>query len=294
MPDTPQAKIEERWGKVRTWAKTHGTGEAPARALERLSFDVKWRWQDETKDGRTVIPRIERDTLSSAAREALEQFVNWQKSGAPFAPRECLNDDKPLRLYRLGRVSLYTASGAAELDQVEAVLALAQRMRRRGTLVDVAVSGGLIERAAIWSENRDVKFPPSFAKYDPQYSEIHGALARTALCSRETMAKADAPWIERHPAPPWGSNRPRPLWGLVRTAREARVHKDFHGRVLERGYTVRDDWRKLKQVYDEELEKRPKSLMLDFAIFYREVIKDVGEAMDKYLELRGSRGPKPD
>jgi hypothetical protein len=288
MPETSPEIIDARWAKVTEWARVDGSADEPSQELARAAeafSDFELEGPPSGLPGPHA-PTIEFQSLSSERRAALTGLVSWFQGGAPFPPRHCDIDAAPLPLhaYKLGRVALATATQAEDLVRVEAVLALAQRMRQRGNLVELALGARLAETAAEWSRERRVLFPEAFARYQPRPGEIHAALCRDAVCSASLLDP------DRHSREhsPFGDGNGVPF-GLVSMNRERRVLMDFYGAFLERANAVRDDWRQVERLYGQAAEDRPKSVVLDAVVVQASLIAGVGAAMDGYDEIVTAR-----
>ncbi len=186
----------------------------------------------------------------------------------------------------MGQAALFTAQDADDLPQVEATLALAQRQRKAGRLVDTAIGFRLASLAAEWSQARKVPLPGRFERYRPLVEEIRDSVARDVACIHGLLASSTPPVSV---APGRLGGGPRPPFGLVRMKRERLVFEQTHGLLLERAEAAGDDWNKIATEYERVADHHPKSVLLDAIGFYPGVIRKAGEDKDRYDELV----PKP-
>ncbi|MEZ4221779.1 MAG: hypothetical protein R3B13_12680 [Polyangiaceae bacterium] len=280
-PAASPAEIDARWSKVEGWARVDG-----AEASDDLDRIAAKATRFKLPRGEERVPRLDPDQVSADEHEAVQQLTAWQRKGAPYAVGSC-DSSSPQRvsipLFRLGQLTLFTATGEAELAQVEAVLALAQRMRQRGTLVELAVGSALAKLASEWSHARSTPLPASFTRYRPEVPEIHASLARDAVC---VMQMAGSPGALGFETPLLGSGeRGRPPFGIVSASREVSVYKDYQGRLLEQSFAVRTNWQQVAEVYEGADADRPKSLLLEALALHANIIRRTGKEFDEYQPL---------
>jgi hypothetical protein len=290
-PGEPEDLIEARWTRVIGWgqidraskgAAEHGGLAEAARVLGDFKPDV----------GSNRLARVDREELLPEQQQALAHLVRWAESGAPYPAATCGAEPKtrPMDVFRLGQAGLSTASSADDLPQVKAVAALAQRLRQRGLLLELAMGAELAASTAEWSRERKVPLPASFAAYRPLAAEIHAAVSRDAACVIEMIEGPEGATAGGllEPGPAW-SAQARPPLGIVWMKREVLVFKAFRGRVLEAAYPQRDDWRAQERLHRQALEEMPRSLLLDAgtSVILPSVIQRAGEHVDRYAELVG-------
>lgn len=281
-PDETRAAIEARWAKVESWAHVDVTRADNQRSeLDAIAATLR---SFERPKGGGEVPFVDPTSLSPAQRTALERFERWEQSGAPMANRSCPADAPPggsaLHLFKVGLAALFTAEGAEQLPRVKAVLVLAQRLRQRGAIIDLAVGSELAVKAAAWSQLRNVPLPRELSVYRPRVDEIHATLAREAVCIVDRTEQGDEDRGNRLGIPKRG-----PPFGIVSLDRERRVYKDFHGRLLEQAHPHRDDWAAIVRVYEDAEKDRPKSVLLDITQIYPSVIGKTGATIDRYDSL---------
>ena len=180
-------------------------------------------------------------------------------------------------LFRLGRATLHTATSAEHLPRVGAVLVLGRQLRQRGLLLELALGAELTADVARWSRSRGVPLPSELDTLAPRVAEIHGGLAREVACLMQAHEQLVA-------AESWSSGPPFGLW---RAKRELRVYKDFHGRLIEQLHPLRNDWRRMAEMYQDAVERRPKSLLLEATLVTPSFIESIGQKIDAFGAPQG-------
>ena len=144
-------------------------------------------------------------------------------------------------------------------------------------MIDLAIGAQLVAEAAAWSRARGVPIPEDLRGPLPEAAEIHATLAREAVCLVEAF--------ERDPTMAQGLSGPDALLGGRSARREVLLFKDFHGRVLGRTHEVRDDWRAMRDRYQEEVDAQergdgPRSLLVEATVTTPGVIEKIGQSID--------------
>ena len=280
MPSEPRAVIEQRWHKVEELAQDKGVD-----IDESLLLEAAKAFRGMPPPGNEK--RVQRSTLSEEQNRALDTFVRWHTSRGGFVRGSCKDDDLErsrqfIPMFRLGQMALLAADGADDLVLVEAVLDLAAKQRHRGRLVEFAAGGELAQRAAEWSHDRGVAFPPAFRRYRPNVDDLRRAVAREVVCVSSLI---EGTGFSRAPPRLGAEKVPRPPLGIVRMGRERLVYQQVHGRLLESSIALGDDWQKIADLYADAAEHHPKSVVLDMTFAYARVARRAGENLARYDEL---------
>lgn len=289
MPDEPESVIEARWKKVERAAEVpppSGDDTELLDAIDGFRRFVPPKWSGDE------VPLMGRDQLSAARERAIQSFTHWLAAGAPYVAPPCMDtvgsrrSAAGLPSFRLGQAAVFTAQDADDLPQVEAVLAMAQRERRGGQLVDVAVGFALASLTARWSRDRKVPLPARFEPYRPEVKEIRDGLARDVACIHGLMASGTSPLAA---APGRLGGGARPPFGLTRMKRERLVFEQAYGLLFERAEAAGEDWKKMAAEYEHMAHDHPKSLLLAALVVHSNIIRKMGEDKDEYDALV----PKP-
>lgn len=270
-PNENSSAIDARWAKVESWARV-ATQPADLAPSELASVAITFR--SFTKGHAGWQP-------SAAEQQALARLERWAQAGAPLPDRSCAPEVPPgglaIHLFKAGQAAIASARDEQALPRVRAVSTLGQRLRTRGSLLDLAVGAELAVRAAEWHDQHALTSDPVLMRTRPRAEEIHATLAREAVCIIQRV-NDEAGLGEVDP-------RSRPPFGLVRIERERQVFKHFHGRLLEELHPKRHDWREILRVYTEAHDARPKSLLLDVSMLMPNVIQSTGEKLDRFDTL---------
>lgn len=151
--------------------------------------------------------------------DALEKLVVWSRAsrGAPTPTNACTQGRPIVALARLSESAFRTSLSA---ERIEAFVRLAAHLRRAGTLFEHRVGMAILERA-LRSLPHEERAPAVFRELRANVEELHGALARDAICVDALFAEAGALGSERErvtseqsPKAPWFARR------FVRAERE--------------------------------------------------------------------------
>jgi hypothetical protein len=282
-PAASQADIDARWAKVEAWARV-------ANGEERDDLDAIAGGASGFRPPRydEHLPVLEADQLTEDQIAAIEALVEWKRKGAPYAEVRCgpSGVGRPaLPLFRLGQLAVFSGQDESALPRIEATLQLAQRMRRRGTVLELAVGASLAKLVSQWTHDRRTTLPRAFARYRPEAPEIHASLAREAVCMVRMFESTGGKGLALDSPLLGASDRPRPPFGIVDISREISVYEDYQGRLLEQSYAVRSDWKQMADVYEHAEIGKPKSLFLEALSLNANVIRRTGMDIDEYRPL---------
>lgn len=272
-PSEADAAIEARWRKLEAFADVkldaadRGPSEIDGIATAFRSFERPRAAAD--------VPSLDLDTLPEAQVTAIAHLVRWAESGAPYADRSCPDGaTSPLGLFKSGQAALFTAT-RDDPQRVVAVLRLAQRMRQRGAVIDLAIGAELALLSAKWTRARAVAPPKELAELRPRVSEIRDTFARESVCIAHRIE-------QESPGEAFGTMPGRAPFGIVWMRREQRVYRDFQGRLVEAIDTAGADWREIVRRYEDLERARPKSVLLDAVAIQVNVIRSVGQKIDAF------------
>lgn len=280
MPSEPRAAIEQRWHKVTELAKVRGgSGE------ESMLLEAAQAFRSMSPPGDAT--RVARSTLTEEQSKALDTLVHWHTEHGGFAERSCKDADAQLSrgalpMFRLGQMALLAAEGANDRVLVEAVLDMASQARRKGRLVEFAVGAELAQKAAEWSRDRGVAFPPAFNRFRPTVDELRRAMARDAVCVASLI---EGEGLSRAPPRFSSGAGARPPLGIVRMNRERLLYQQEQGRLIERSIALGDDWKGIADLYDAAAQSHPKSVVLDMTLVTGAFVRKAGQNVARYDEL---------
>ena len=285
-PDTAPELVAARWAKVQQAARQGVAvqeedegADAGLLAAAQLAAGFS-----PPRHGSGVVPIVNRDGLPSEEVEALKLFRSWHEAGGRYVASRCLatgpRADAVVAVFRLGQLTIYSAM-SEDIADVDAVLEMAAEQRRSGRLVDHMVGLELALLAATWSKARGVSFGAAREAFRPTVGELPRAIARGAVCVVGALEGRDSSTLLDPPGPAY-SNRPSPAFGIVSAAREIAVFKDLHGRVYEQAVRAQHDHDKLRAVYQQAEEDRPKSLLLDATWMYSHLVEQALTRMAEY------------
>ncbi len=289
-PDTPDDIIAARWAEVVKHAELPPLSGSDAKLLAAASSAAGF--SPPAADPK-LVTLVDRAQLTNEQSRAVAQFKNWYGHKGVYIAPACQEDSTPrakaaLNVYRLGQLVVHSATDA-DVQDVEAVLVLAQQLRNRGQLIDQMTGLQLAKLARDWSKVRDVELTATLTKYRPKLDELTRAIARDAVCVMKQLSTEDTTLLDM-PSRVYEMERP-PL-GIVLAARERAIFRDIHGRTLQSVRAARGDHAKILAVFKEAQENRPKSILLHVTWFFVPIVERALSTIAAFDKLADQNQPK--
>jgi hypothetical protein len=295
-PDAEATALEKRFAVVRVIA---GRASGPSRGAGKLALAAKLvqaRKPGKSKDGN--LPRVSDKKLSKHELDALAKLVSWEKTSGKFASSACplegstkapapkTADAKAPVLaarayYRLGRLALEASDRERRVPhRVHAALRLGHEMQARGDLSEYAAGLRLSVDAAQWLKSRKMEPDARFVRFRPDVASLRSALARTAVCSVDSVGDATGWGFDAKER--FGNASTWPPLGLVSYRRERLVLLDFYGAVLHDTRTNRNVAEVVRTCAKRE---RPRSVALDDSLPDKAVFSRLAKLHTRYASL---------